>query len=70
MDSEEAGSDQKQPDRGGSGARARVRPVPGDLQPGDQQCDALQSLERVSGLYNSCLKVLCHDEIFTFEILF
>ena len=70
MDSEEAGPDQKQPDGGGSGARVRVRPVPRDLQPGDQQWDALQSLERISGLYNSCLKVFFSDEIFTFGILF
>lgn len=50
MDSEEAGADQKQPDGArASGAGARVRPVPGDLQPGDKQCHALQSLARISG---------------------
>ena len=53
MDSEAAGPDQKQPDGGGSGAGARVRKVPGDLQSGDKQCDALQSLARVSGIHVS-----------------
>lgn len=50
MDPEEAGADQKQPDGArASGAGARVRTVPGDLQPGDKQCHALQSLARISG---------------------
>ena len=50
MDSEAAGSDQKQSDgAGASAARARVSSLPGHLQPGDKQCDALQPLARVSG---------------------
>ena len=50
MDSEAAGADQKQPDGArASAAGAGVRTVPGDLQPGDKQCHALQSLARVSG---------------------
>ena len=50
MDSEAAGSDQKQPDGARApGVGARVSSLPGDLQPGDKQCDALQSLARVSG---------------------
>ena len=50
MDSEAAGSDQKQSDgAGASAARARVSSLPGHLHPGDKQCHALQSLARISG---------------------
>ena len=61
MDSEAAGSDQKQPD-GASGAGARVSSLPGHLQPGDKQCHALQSLARVSG---GGLGFRRSDDIFT-----